>query len=69
MRFAVLAKVVVAAACVTLVAAATLDRREPQFGGLNFTQLFDNTSGIVVSGTDPSPNRRVSPRAVVAPVP
>ena len=56
MRFAVLARVVVAAACVTLVAAATLEQRELE------DSRSPDTLFVPFAG-------KVSTRAVVAPVP
>ena len=59
MRFAVLARVVVAAASVTLVAASTLERRE----------LEDLRSPDTLFLPPVPAVRKVSTRAVVAPVP
>ena len=56
MRFAVLARVVVAAACVTLVAASTLERRE--------LEDLRSPDTLFVRAVV-----KVSTRAVVAPVP
>ena len=56
MRFAVLARAVAAAACVTLVAAATLERRELE------DLSSPNTLSIPAIG-------KVGTRAVVGPVP
>ena len=68
MRFAVLARVVMAAACVTLVAAATLERREPQLRNSKLVDTLVARADTVFD--DLSSNKAgVSTRAVVAPVP